>query len=42
MRARSALLASLVEALFILPSHVADFARPIQSRGKPRMADGWL
>jgi len=37
-----ALLASLVEALFILPSHVADFAKPIQSRGNPRTADGWL
>jgi multidrug efflux pump subunit AcrB len=37
-----ALLASLVEALFILPSHIADFAKPIPARQKPRMADGWL
>jgi multidrug efflux pump subunit AcrB len=37
-----ALLASLVEALFILPSHIADFARPIPTRAKPRMADSWL
>lgn len=35
-----ALIASLVEALFILPSHVADFGKPIQPResGGPR---GW-
>lgn len=37
-----ALLASLVEALFILPSHVADFAKPISARRTERMADGWL
>jgi multidrug efflux pump subunit AcrB len=37
-----ALLASLVEALFILPSHVADFAKPIPARRNERMADGWL
>jgi multidrug efflux pump subunit AcrB len=37
-----ALFASLVEALFILPSHVADFARPISARRSQRMADGWL
>jgi multidrug efflux pump subunit AcrB len=37
-----ALFASLVEALFILPSHVADFARPIPARRSQRMADGWL
>ncbi len=37
-----ALIASLVEALFILPSHIADFARPIPARRSQRMADGWL
>jgi multidrug efflux pump subunit AcrB len=37
-----ALFASLVEALFILPSHVADFAKPIPARRSQRMADGWL
>lgn len=37
-----ALLASLVEALFILPSHIADFAKPISARRKQRMADGSL
>ncbi|MDX1815127.1 MAG: efflux RND transporter permease subunit, partial [Thermodesulfobacteriota bacterium] len=36
------LLASLAEALFILPSHIADFARPIPARRAERMADGWL
>jgi multidrug efflux pump subunit AcrB len=37
-----ALVASLVEALFILPSHIADFAKPIPARRSQRMADGWL
>ncbi len=37
-----ALLASLVEALFILPSHIADFAKPIPARRSGRMADTWL
>jgi len=37
-----ALLASLVEALFILPSHIADFAKPIPAHRAERMADGWL
>jgi multidrug efflux pump subunit AcrB len=37
-----ALLASLVEALFILPSHIADFAKPIPAHRGTRMADAWL
>ncbi len=37
-----ALLASLVEALFILPSHIADFAKPIPESRNRRMVDGWL
>jgi len=37
-----ALVASLVEALFILPSHIADFARPIRARRSGNTTDGWL
>jgi multidrug efflux pump subunit AcrB len=37
-----ALLASLVEALFILPSHIADFAKPAPAHRSRRMADAWL
>jgi multidrug efflux pump subunit AcrB len=37
-----ALLASLVEALFILPSHIADFAKPATAQRGDRMADAWL
>jgi multidrug efflux pump subunit AcrB len=37
-----ALLASLVEALFILPSHIADFAKPIPASRNGAMADGGL
>jgi multidrug efflux pump subunit AcrB len=37
-----ALLASLVEALFILPSHVAEFAKPIRAGRSRDMPDGRL
>jgi len=37
-----ALLASLVEALFILPSHMADFVKPISARRGERLADAWF
>jgi len=36
-----ALAASLAEALFILPSHVADFARPRRARASDEAAKGW-
>jgi multidrug efflux pump subunit AcrB len=37
-----ALVASLAEALFILPSHIADFAKPVPSDRLKNAADGWL
>jgi multidrug efflux pump subunit AcrB len=37
-----ALLASLAEALFILPSHISDFARPIPADRNRVTANGWL
>jgi multidrug efflux pump subunit AcrB len=37
-----ALVASLAEALFILPSHVAEFAKPFPADRKNNAADGWM
>jgi multidrug efflux pump subunit AcrB len=37
-----ALLASVAEAFFILPSHIADFVKPIPADRNKNAADGWL